>query len=696
MLEVLSPAGSPEGVIAAVQNGADAIYFGFGDFNARRNAKNFSEEEFRQACEYCRIRGVKVHLTLNTLSTDREMPLVIEHAASAARYGADAIIVQDFGVMQAVRRAVPDVPLHSSTQMSVHNLEGVRIAAAMGASRVVLARELSKEDLTYICKNSPIETEMFVHGALCMCYSGQCYMSSVIGRRSGNRGVCAQPCRLNYTTGGKKGEYLLSLKDNSLLSHIQELEACGVTCVKIEGRMRRPEYVAIVTEKYARAAHEGKVPSQSDLDSLKTAFSRQGFTDGYYTGETGAHMFGIREDDKNDAAVIFATARKNYLNGEYQRVPVWFVGTVRTNEPAKIAATDDRGNTAIITGAVPEIAFHKETTSTNLQTQLYKTGGTPFYCAGVKSDVDEGLSLSVSTINEMRRTLIAELIEKRKALKSAELTDFIPGNPLPNSTQKPVITVSILKKSQLSREMADLSPEILYVPAEEFNGDTSPFSPFLTNPETKIAVTLPRVIHDSEKDELTKALVKAFDLGVRDALVGNIGHILYAKGLGFDVRGDFGLNIFNSYSLKAAEGLGIVSQTLSFELRLSEIRDMAKAMDTELLVYGRLPLMVTKNCIVKTSMGVCACDNFSGIMDKTGANFPVVKEFGCRNVVLNSKKLYMADKLDELSSVGLWGLRLAFTTENAKECAAVYKSYLGLGDYEHGNFTRGLYYRGVE
>ena len=696
MLEILSPAGSPEAITAAVQNGADAIYLGFGEFNARRNAKNFSEEEFRNACEYCRIRGVKVYFTLNTLATDRELPLVIEHAASAAQYGADAVIVQDFGVMQAVRKAIPDLPIHASTQMSVHNLEGVKIAAAMGATRVVLARELTKKEITYICKNSPIETEMFVHGALCMCYSGQCYMSSVIGRRSGNRGSCAQPCRMNYTTGGKKGEYLLSLKDNSLLSHIQELEACGVTCVKIEGRMKRPEYVAIVTEKYARAAHEGKVPTKSDLDALTAAFSRQGFTDGYYTGQTGAHMFGIHEDDKSDAAVIFATARKNYLNGEFQRVPVWFVGTVREDEPAKIAATDGGGNTAVTTGIVPEVAFHKETTSTNLQTQLHKTGGTPFYCAGVRSDVDEGLSLSVSSINEMRRTLIAELIEKRKALPQHEITDFLPCDTLPNREEKPAITVSVLKKSQLSREMANLSPKMLCVPAEEFNGDTSPFDPFLTNPETKIAVILPRVINDSEKAELTKSLVKAAELGVCDALIGNIGHILYAKGLGFNIRGDFGLNIFNSHSLSVINSLGLLSQTLSFELRLSEVRDMSKCMDTELIVYGRLPLMVTKNCIVKTSMGVCACDNFSGIMDKTGANFPVVKEFGCRNVVLNSKKLYMADKLDELSKIGLWGMRLAFTTENARECAAVYKSYLGLGDHENGNFTRGLYYRGVE
>ena len=228
MLEILSPAGSGEGVVAAVQNGADAVYLGFGSFNARRNAKNFTEEEFRRAVEYCRIRGVKVYVTINTLVTDRELPSAVEQAKLAAQCGADGLIVQDLGAIKAIRQAIPDMPIHGSTQMSVHNLEGVKVAAAMGLTRIVLARELSRREIAYICKNSPIEIEVFAHGALCMCYSGQCYMSAVIGRRSGNRGLCAQPCRQKYSTGARGMEYPLSLKDNCLIKYLDEIDSIGV------------------------------------------------------------------------------------------------------------------------------------------------------------------------------------------------------------------------------------------------------------------------------------------------------------------------------------------------------------------------------------------------------------------------------------------------------------------------------------
>ncbi|MGE4484905.1 MAG: peptidase U32 family protein, partial [Oscillospiraceae bacterium] len=329
MLELLSPAGSPEAVVAAVQNGADAVYLGFGDFNARRNAKNFSDEEFGKAAEYCRVRGVKTYVTLNTLSDDRELPFVAEFAKKASRLGADAILVQDLGALQAIRQVVPDMPVHASTQMSIHNLEGVRVAAAMGVTRVVLARELPRDEIEYICRNSPVEIEVFAHGALCMSYSGQCYMSAVIGRRSGNRGLCAQPCRLNYNTGGKGTEYPLSLKDNCLVRRLNELQKIGVKCLKIEGRMRRPEYVAIVTSIYSRAIKDARPPSDEDMAILQSAFSRQGFTDGYFTGKKGSAMFGVRLEADKKEPPEFAAARRGYLNGEYQRVPVRFVGIVK-------------------------------------------------------------------------------------------------------------------------------------------------------------------------------------------------------------------------------------------------------------------------------------------------------------------------------------------------------------------------------
>jgi putative protease len=695
MLEILSPAGSPEGVVASVQNGADAVYLGFSGFNARKNAKNFTEDEFRDAAEYCRVRGVKTYVTLNTLASDRELADAVAYAKTAAKLGADAIIVQDLGVVRALRQALPETALHASTQMGIHNLEGVKLAAAMGLTRVVLARELPRDELKYICERSPIEIEVFVHGSLCMSYSGQCYMSAVIGRRSGNRGLCAQPCRLNYTVGGGRSEYLLSPKDNCLINHLEDLESIGVKCVKIEGRMKRPEYSAIVTGIYSRAAREKKPPTQSDINALTSAFSREGFTDGYYTGKIGSEMFGARGEEERGDSVIFSTARRNYLNGEFQRVPVWFLGVVKQGEPIRLVASDDRKNRAAAEGPIPELAFHKEMDHTALQTQLYKTGGTPYYCAGVKSRIATGLSLPIAAVNEMRRTLLTELSEKRKAFTPPPEVEFNPGYQLINEPREPVFTVSVFKAAQLSKSLAELGPAIVYVPISEL-AHTARLEPFLDDPDITVAASLPRVMFDGEREKVEAQLDTAKKLGIRDALVGNLGQIQLVRGLGFNARGDFGLNVYNSQTLRVARDIGLVSATLSFELMFAQIRDMSKPIDTEIIVYGRLPLMLTENCVIKNAMGVCACDNFSGLTDRQGVVFPVARTAGCRNVVLNSKKLFLADRLDDCASVGLYGRRLMFTTENESECVSVMKRYLGLTSSEPPDFTRGLYYKGVE
>ncbi len=696
MLELLAPAGSPEGVVAAVQNGADAVFMGFGDFNARRNAKNFSEEDFYKAAEYCRVRGVKVYATLNTLASDREFSQVMEAAKCANRCGADAILVQDLGVLRAVRHVVPDMPVHASTQMTIHNLEGVKFAAAMGIKRVVLSRELSCDEIAYICEKSPIEIEVFAHGALCMCYSGQCYMSAVIGRRSGNRGMCAQPCRLNYSMTGNGNNYPLSLKDNCLINYLNELETIGVTSLKIEGRMKRPEYAAIVTGIYSRAIKERTPPTDEEMQMLKTAFSRQGFTDGYYTGKKGREMFGVREEaDKGDTA-IFATARKQYLNAEVERIPVHFVGVVKKGERIKFAVADDCGNTAVAEGPVPEDAFNREITPAIIQTQLCKTGGTPFTCEGIKSDVEPGLAVPLSAINEMRRTLLQDLaVERGKFRQRAEGT-FEMGYRLVNSKEAPALTVSVLKADQLSKRILEAAPQVVYIPLEEVRGNEGIIRPFIEHPDITPCLILPKIIHDKEKKEVEKMLRHARGFGFRDVLVSNIGHILFAKGLGFNVRGDYGLNIYNSQTLKVFKEIGLKSATLSFEMRLEQIRDISKTMDSEIIVYGRLPLMVTENCIIKSGTGVCSCDKPSAMTDRNGFKFPIVKEFGCRSVVLNSKKLFLADRAGDYLTSGLWGVRLAFTTENAIECANIVNRYLNLNDYEPSSYTRGLYYRGVE
>ncbi len=694
MIELLSPAGSPEGVIAAVQNGADAVYMGMGAFNARRGAKNFTDEEFVKAVRYCHVRGCKVYVTLNTLVNDREMRDAVAAAKLASDAGADALIVQDLGMSYAIRCALPDIPLHASTQMSLHNLAGVEAAAEMGITRAVLARELSFEQIRFITKNASIETEVFVHGALCFCHSGQCYMSALIGRRSGNRGLCAQPCRLQYSLGGRMDDHPLSLKDNCLVDQIRRLEEAGVASLKIEGRMKRPEYTGIVTGVYAKAIREQRNPDKEEMELLEKTFSRQGFTQGYFIGDK-LDMFGVRSEPDKDADKIFAAARKQYAEGEMRRVPVHFYTVLEKGEHIKAIAFDDDGHKAIATGPVPERAKRQGLTEQYLTEQMFKTGGTPYNCIENKAKAEPGLYLPASEINELRRKLIAQLSAEREKA-SGRRTLRIPAPPVNvPAISDPARIYQVRTAEQLTPELAALKPDYIYFPAMELAENFEPLRPFIDNGARPVAV-MPRVITDDQSREVYAALEKLFDYGVNEALTGNLGHVFIARQAGMKVRGDFGLNAFNSYTLRVLQDAGFISATASFELRLAQIKAMAKPVDTELIIYGRLPLMVSDQCIIRQSAGRCNCQTPGQLSDRMGSVFPVVKEFGCRNVIYNAHKLYLADKRDDLYALGLWGLRMLFTTESPRECVEVAKGYLGLTDYKPNVLTRGLYYRGVD
>ena len=694
MIELLSPAGSPEGVIAAVQNGADAVYMGMGAFHARRGAKNFTDEEFVKAVRYCHVRGCKVYVTLNTLVNDREMRDAVAAAKLASDAGADALIVQDLGMSYAIRCALPDIPLHASTQMSLHNLAGVEAAAEMGITRAVLARELSFEQIRFITKNASIETEVFVHGALCFCHSGQCYMSALIGRRSGNRGLCAQPCRLQYSLGGRMDDHPLSLKDNCLVDQIRRLEEAGVASLKIEGRMKRPEYTGIVTGVYAKAIREQRNPDKEEMELLEKTFSRQGFTQGYFIGDK-LDMFGVRSEPDKDADKIFAAARKQYAEGEMRRVPVHFYTVLEKGEHIKAIAFDDDGNRAIATGPVPERAKRQGLTEQYLTEQMFKTGGTPYNCIENKAKAEPGLYLPASEINELRRKLIAQLsAEREKAPERRTLRIPAPPVNVP-AISDPARIYHVRTAEQLTPELAALKPDYIYFPAMELAENFDPLRPFIDNGARPVAV-MPRVITDDQSREVYAALEKLFDYGVNEALTGNLGHVFIARQAGMKVRGDFGLNAFNSYTLRVLQDAGFISATASFELRLAQIKAMAKPIDTELIIYGRLPLMVSDQCIIRQSAGRCNCQTPGQLSDRMGSVFPVVKEFGCRNVIYNAHKLYLADKRDDLYALGLWGLRMLFTTESPRECVEVAKGYLGLTDYKPNVLTRGLYYRGVD
>jgi len=638
MLELLSPAGAPESVIAAVQNGADAVYLGFGDYNARRNAVNFTLEDFQKAVRYCRVRGCKVYVTLNTLVNDREIEGAVRCARAAAKYGASGIIIQDTGLIKVLKEAVPDIPLHASTQMSIHDLAGAEAAAEMGIKRVVLARELNFEQIKFITRNTSVETEIFVHGALCFCHSGQCYMSSLIGRRSGNRGMCAQPCRMEYSLGGRMDDYPLSLKDNCLIDRLKEIEDAGVACVKIEGRMKRPEYTAIVTSIYSRAIREHRKPTAEELQMLESVFSRNGFTQGYFNGDK-KDMFGVRGVPDRESEKLFSAARKAYSDGELRRVSVHFYTVCEKGEKLKGIAFDEDGNKVAAEGVVPQKANRQGITESFIIEQMYKTGGTPYNCIENKVKVDPGLFLTTGDVNDLRRKLVSELTEKRGDAPAVR-NGKIPVPPQNIAAIKdPCFIFQVRTENQMSQEMASLKPAYLYAPLELIAGKPELLKPFSDNGTVPVAV-LPRVVADDQVQQTTDLLKKVHAEGVNEVLVGNLGHVFMAKTAGLQVRGDFGLNTFNSYSLGVLKEAGFLSATASFELRLSQIRDLSKPLNTEIIAYGRVPLMVSDQCIISKSAGKCACHTPVEMTDRTGSVFPVVKEYGCRNVIYNAHKLF--------------------------------------------------------
>ncbi len=694
MLELLSPAGSFDSLRAAVCNGADAVYLGVESFNARRGARNFTLEELPEAVRYCHVHGVKVHLTLNVLVTDRELPMAAQVITGAARAGVDALIVQDFGIVALCRLIAPNLPLHASTQMSLHSLEGVRQAEALGLSRVVLARELPRDEIAKICRSTSLEIEVFAHGALCMCYSGQCYLSSVIGRRSGNRGQCAQPCRLPYGYDRFEEKYPLSLKDNCLLAYLRDLEQLGVRSIKLEGRMKRPEYVAVVTGIYRRVLNGEQITKQM-VGDLDAAFSRQGFTQGYYLGQKGEAMFGVHTD-RERTRTLYAAARESYETVEPQTVPVRFYAVVSRGEPVKLAVEDDLGNVCKAEGEIVVPAVTHALTAEELEARLAKTGGTPYRSIGTRCVIDPDSSVSAAELNRLRRQVLVQLSALRGRIEPPALGVYRKPLSFTGTAKPPVLTVSVRTAKQITQKLLRLRPAMLYVPISELIAQPAFFQP-LTERQP-IAAILPRVTLGSEQTKLLGDLDTVKRMGVKRALVGNLGQIAPVQSRGMDVAGDFGLNLFNSYAMALPSKLGLVSATASFELSLPQLRDLSKPLPTELLIYGRLPLMLMENCRMKSRAGVCACHTDSTrLIDRLGEEFRIVRDCDtCRSVLLNGKKLYLLDKKEDLRALGFWALRLSFTTENTAEVDGVLSAWQGGGSFDPGACTRGLYLRGVE
>lgn len=671
--EILAPAGSYEALVAAVRSGADAVYLGMKELNARRSAENFNSQQLKDAVEYCHKHKVKVHLALNTLVADNELEKAQEAVKIACESGVDAIIVQDIGLAELIHRTAPDMPLHASTQMSVQTPAGLKRLKRLGFTRAVLPRELSKEEIKRLCENSPIELECFVHGALCMCVSGQCLFSAVLGSRSGNRGACAQPCRLPFGAPDGTG-HDLSLKDLSLVDYINEMVQMGVCSFKIEGRMKRPEYVAAAV-KACRNSVDG-ITDNELRDDLRSVFSRSGFTDGYYQGKLGYDMFGIRrKDDVTAASGVLKKLEKLYEK-ENADTTVDFMFTAVRGEPISLSARAENKN-AFAEGGEPQEALNKATTADSVKNQLEKVGGTRFACGEIDIELDDGLFIPVSELNRLRREVLAKLDEVSESTKkfTAEYIKNIPHN----SSKKRLICR--FSNIDAIPENWDYIEQVIVPLGEEQRVKKS----------LRVSVEVPRGIFGSDEKILEK-LKSAKDYGITEAWAGTLDGIALIQKAGLKANAFIGSNVFNSQSVKELENMGVNRVLLSPELTLSQAQAIGGEAPRGVFAYGRLPLMLTRNCPQKNGKDCSQCRRTGKLIDRKGIEFPIDCRSGC-NEILNSVPVFMADKLSEIRNMDF--LLLYFTTEDKENTASVIQAYIK-GSKPQGEFTRGLFYRGVE
>ncbi len=682
-IEILAPAGGFDSVIAAVRSGADAVYVGEKRFSARASAKNFDDEELRQAVAYCHVHGVKVYVTLNTLVFDEEFEELAAAIRAAAKADADALIVQNMGVARLAREIVPEMPLHASTQMSVHTVSGVRALYETGFKRVVLSREMSRDEIKKAAQ-IPVELEVFVHGALCMSVSGQCYFSAMLGSRSGNRGACAQTCRLPFSVNNSKGGHALSLKDNSLISYLNELEEIGVASAKIEGRMKRPEYVSAAVRACVEQRDFGFVTDETS-ENLNAVFSRSGFTDGYYKGKTGKSMFGTRTrgDVVSADEKLLGRIRQGFKD-DIQNISVSGSFSAEIGEKAALTLSDGvhtvRAETEIKAERAQKIPLSEE----KCCAQLCKTGGTAYRVDQLEISLGEELSLPLSALNNLRRDALEQLDSLRAVVNNYKINGFEIKPVTPYGQKKSALRARV-PKTKIGAGFKGC--ELVFVP---LFSDVRELERLLSEGYS-VGVEVPRGMFGRE-EQIDRQLERAKAAGITHALCHNIGALYQAKCLGFELHGGFGLNICNTFDLLWAEEYGLSDVELSFELTFERINRLGGKIGRGVLSYGYLPLMLCRNCPAKSVGLDCkSCKNQSKMTDRKGKRFFLRCDGNCTEV-LNCVPLFIAG--EEISKLSTSFNILRFTVENYVENVEKVKE---INDFSmlKDNFTRGLYRRGV-
>ncbi len=687
-IEILAPVGNEEMLRAAVFSGADAVYLGFSGFNARTSANNFNADTLKDAVAFCHARGVAVHVALNTTVYGGELPALEQAIRAVAASGADAVICQDLAVATLIGKIAPQLPRHGSTQMSVHSLQGALELKELGFTRVVLARELSMPEVEHITKHCGIETECFVHGALCMCVSGQCYMSAFLGGRSGNRGSCAGPCRLPFEANalpeGKPGRlHHLSLKDNSVIDKLDKLQALGVASAKIEGRLRTPEYVAAAVSA-CLAGREGRA---YDRDLLKNAFSRSGFTSGYLDGKIDGTMFGVRsEADAEQTKKTLPMLRELYRR-ERSRVPVKMKLEIEEGGE-KLTVTDADGSKAFAYGdAEPQTARTDPTES--LHRSLAKTGGTPFAVEDqdITVEMDGGpWFVPGSAVNELRREALDALLKKREVLRPWPTTEeHVPALPLRTLPPHRTLRARFESWEQVPERALD-GIEYLILPIAQ--ADRVP-----REWRAKTLLELPRVMFGKLEEDTARRIAATQDSGFAGYEVSNIAHLRLCRGL--PMSGSFGLNITNQLAAQFYADNGLGSMLILPEVKDSDISTIApthngRPVPTGVLVYGHMPLMITRACPLQNIHDCAHCDKTGVLTDRKAKKFPVRCGLGVRTIY-NPVPIYMGDKPGALTVD--YGVAY-FTLESREETAKILEMIRTHAPFE-GDFTRGLYFKGT-
>ncbi|MBQ8922731.1 MAG: U32 family peptidase [Oscillospiraceae bacterium] len=683
--ELLAPAGSPEALTAALRCGADAVYLGAKQFSARANAENFDADGMKAAADACHLAGARLYLAVNTLIFDSEFSALDALLETAAAVGADGCIVQDLGAAVYMHRRLPTLRLHASTQLTIHTPAGVQLAKQAGFRRIVTARELSRGQLAAVCREAArceIEVEAFVHGAHCMCVSGQCFMSAAMGGRSANRGCCAQPCRLPFSADdSRRGACALSLKDLSLVTHLSEMCEIGVHSLKIEGRMKRPEYVAAAVTA-CRDALDGRPPA---LDTLRAVFSRSGFTDGYFTGSR-ADMFGTRQkEDVTAAQTVLAPLRESYrkprktacLRAHY---------TLRADEPAALTVSDGLGHSVTVRGEIPQRAETRPTALPQLTQSFSKLGDTIYNAGEVTAETGDGLMLPAAALNAMRREAAAEM-DACIIRANTPVHRLMPAPPLPAAWQtapQPEFRLQIRRLGQL-RELGSFADRIAWLllplPLAEEALAQSPF------PASRCILLAPRFVCDEEK--IAQMLENARALGYRHLGVQQPGDLALGRRLGFTLHGTLGMHAANSLACAALADLGLTDLLLSPELSRRELP--ASPVPAGIFAYGRLPLMLTRNCPVKAQVGCAKCRHM--LTDRRGAavytDCTRCTEAPDYAELFNSAAVWLADRPEAYVRAGYALLAMTDETpERVREIAAAYLD--GVPCSKPERYTRGL------